>query len=103
VTVRVTDSGQPPLSAVATFVVEVLWLPAFQCVTRNGGRVELSWPARAGLTYVVDYKDNLSAPVWTPLWTNVADGAVLRFVTPATAAPQRFFRLRVASETLPAP
>lgn len=93
-TIRVTDNGLPPLSAAETIAVEVLPVPAFVGAVQNGGTLELSWATRAGQPYAVDYKNNLDAPVWTPLWTNIALGTSLSFTNFTTNSPQRFFRIR---------
>ena len=60
----------------------------------TGDMLGLSWTTQAGQTYVVDYKDSLDAPVWTPLWTNAATGNTMSFSTAVTNSPQRFFRIR---------
>ncbi len=93
-TVRVTDSGQPPLSATETIAVEVLPPPAFGSWAQNGQSLELNWATHAGQTYAVDYKDHLDAPLWTPLWTNIATGPFLSFTNSTTNARQRFLRIR---------
>ena len=93
-TIRVTDNGTPPMSAAETIAVEVLAVPAFGRAVLNGGTLELHWATRAGQTYAVDYKDDLNAPVWTPLWTNTAFGNTLSFTNATHTGAQRFFRIR---------
>jgi hypothetical protein len=93
ITVRVTDTGTPPLSDTETIAVDVLPLPRLGAV-RNGTALELSWAARAGHRYAIDYKDALNAVAWTPLWTNTASGNLLSFTNSTMTLPQRFFRLR---------
>jgi hypothetical protein len=68
--------------------------PEFTAPVLVGETLALSWTTQAGQSYVVDYKDNLDAPVWTPFWTNVALGNTMSFTTPTTNTPQRFFRIR---------
>jgi len=94
ITLRVTDSGVPPLTAAERITVDVLPVPAFARAVRNGDELALTWAARAGQPYAVDYKDRLDAPTWTPLWTNLAWGDSLSFTNSITHSPQRFFRLR---------
>ena len=103
ITLRVTDNGQPPLSAAETFLVEVLPPPAFLQSVRHGADLELTLAAHPGQSYALDYKDDLSAPEWIPLRTNLALGDVLSFTLPTTNAPQRFLRLRagVSAPALP--
>jgi hypothetical protein len=69
--------------------------PAFGRWSQNGNALELTWNTRAGQAYAVDYKDDLGALEWTPLWTNVAAGSSLSFTNVTTNAAQRFFRIRV--------
>jgi hypothetical protein len=93
-TVRVTDNGIPPASDEEVIAVEVLNAPSFTSSLRNGDNFELNWGTRAGKSYAVDYKDDLNAPTWTPLGTNVASGASLSFTNATTNSAQRFFRIR---------
>ena len=94
VTVRVVDNGSPSMSDSETFVVEVLAAPRFASSLRNGALLELTWSARAGKTYAVDYKLDLNAPAWIPLWTNLATGGTITFTNVTTNSPQRFYRIR---------
>ncbi len=94
ITIRVTDNGVPQRSAAETFSVEVLAAPAIERSVRNGSTLELTWNTRAGQSYAVDYKTNLNAVVWTPLWTTLASGSSLSFTNSTTNAPQGFFRIR---------
>jgi hypothetical protein len=72
----------------------VLAAPAFSSSVRNGDQVELTWGTRAGKSYAVDYKTDLNAAEWTPLWTNLATGGSLTFTNVTTNAPQSFYRIR---------
>jgi hypothetical protein len=93
-TIRVTDNGTPALNDSETITVEVLAAPSFTSSLRNGDNVELTWRTRAGKKYAVDYKNDLNALSWTPLWTNTALGNSLSFTNASTNGPQRFFRIR---------
>ena len=94
ISVRVTDSGAPALSDFEIITVEVLEGPSLTTSLRSGNNFELNWGTRAGKKYAVDYKDDLNASVWTPLWTNTAAGNSLSFTNATTNALQRFFRIR---------
>ena len=94
VTVRVVDSGTPQASDTETFTVEVLAAPGFSSSLLNGSNVELTWGTRAGKSYAVDYKPDLSAAEWIPLWTNLATGSSLTFTNATTNSPQQFYRIR---------
>ena len=93
-TVRVTDHGTPPLDDYETITVAVLARPGFSRSVLNGSNYELTWGTRAGQTYAVEYKDDLAAPLWTPLQTNTALGDTLSITNATTNSSQRFFRLR---------
>lgn len=96
-TVRVTDDGYPPLSGSAGFSVTVQPRPAMQNLSLSDGAATLAWSAIPGVTYRVQYKNNLDDPHWEPLGGDVnASGSV------ATAqdhrngeSPQRFYRVMV--------
>ena len=77
----------------------VLPLPVFSDVWHNGGMLHLSWATYAGQWYVVEYKNHLDAPAWTPLWTNQASGNTLSFTDATTNSPQRFYRIRAGGST----
>ena len=57
----------------------------------------LTWGTRAGKSYAVDYKSDLNAAQWIPLWTNLATGSTLTFTNTTTNAPQQFYRIRTVS------
>jgi hypothetical protein len=95
ITVRVTDDGYPPLSGSAAFSVTVHPRPALQHVAFSGDTALLKWSAIPGMTYRVEYKENLDDPDWEALDADVsADGPV------ATAhdhgfGGQRFYRILI--------
>src|SRR6266542_2466155 len=94
VTVRVTDNGVPALSDFETIQLIVLGPPSFNLVSRAGTQLTLGWPAIAGRTYRVEYKDDLGAANWQPLGNDLpATGSNLSINVSLTAPPQRFFRL----------
>jgi hypothetical protein len=96
--VRVTDNGQPPLSALGSFIIEVLARPTLQPLALNGGHWELTWPARPGMTYILDYSARLNPPNWIPWLTNQATGNMLRATNVPLSGEQGYFRLRAAPE-----
>lgn len=70
VTVRVTDNGIPPLSDSKTFFVTVAPPPSFlpgQPIALSGDAVTLSWSAISGLTYRVQFNDDLGTTNWMDL------------------------------------
>jgi len=97
ITVRVTDSGVPPLSATRTFTVFVVGPPRISGITPPvNGVVTLTVPAIAGKTYRVDYKNNLNDLAWTPLGGNrLAPSTTLAIHDDIGTQPQRFYRVLV--------
>jgi hypothetical protein len=56
--------------------------------------VTVSWSSVSNVVYRLDYKDNLTAAVWTPLSTNTATGPTTSFVDTSSPAPtNRFYRV----------
>jgi hypothetical protein len=94
-TVRVTDSGVPPLSAARSFTVFVVGPPRISGITPpNNSMVTLTLPAIPGKTYRVEYKNTLSAAEWTPLGGDrLATSATLIIEDNIGAQPQRFYRV----------
>lgn len=92
ISVVVTDSGTPPLSATNAFTVVVLRPPRFLTMSRpTEGVARLFWLSHPGVTYRLYYKDSLLPGPWLPFptetvatnftasATNVLDGAGQRF------------------------
>jgi uncharacterized repeat protein (TIGR01451 family) len=48
-----------------------------------------------GITYTVQYKNDLNAPSWSTLTTFIGDGTVKTFNDPAPGVPMRFYRVTV--------
>lgn len=59
--------------------------------------VEVSWTSVAGLSYQVEYRDDVPGSNWTTLGSPVVgDGGVMRLVDKVAAgAPRRFYRVRL--------
>jgi hypothetical protein len=97
ITVQVTDTGVPPLSAARAFTVFVVGPPRISGITPPlNGVVTLTLPAIAGKTYRVEYKNNLSDPTWTTLGGNrLATSATLTIDDHIGGQSQRFYRVLV--------
>ncbi len=68
ISVIVTDTGTPPLTATQSFTVVVYQPPQLGAVSViSGGQFTLSWQAAAGQNYQIEYKDNLTDASWMPL------------------------------------
>jgi regulation of enolase protein 1 (concanavalin A-like superfamily) len=73
-------------------------IPAPLNFQTSGANLILSWPGVAGQTYQLEYKDDLSAPTWTPLGSPITgNGGTLNATNSVSAASQRFFRLRLVN------
>ncbi len=95
ITVRVTDSGLPPLSATATFTVTVISRPKISSASLSGSQFTLSWSAISGQSYRVQYKTNLYAA-----WNNLPGDVTANSTTAAKmdssgSDSQRFYRVVV--------
>jgi len=75
--------------------------PAFPAPVLSGNlpgagstSVTVSWSSVSNVIYRLDYKDSLTAAVWTPLSTNTATGPTASFVDTSSPAPAiRFYRV----------
>jgi Concanavalin A-like lectin/glucanases superfamily len=69
--------------------------PVSLTASLSGSNIILSFPTQAGLSYTVQYKDDLTAGVWTPLPQGTAiwgDGSV-KSVSDGPIGAKRFYRL----------
>jgi len=60
----------------------------------NGANVQLSFPTKASVTYIIEFKDSLSDATWTFLASVPGDGTVQSHSDGLTAT-SRFYRLRI--------
>jgi hypothetical protein len=64
---------------------------------QNGNKLNFNFPSQIGLSYQLQYKDNLTDAAWTPLGAPVAGtGGNLTLTNTISSQPQRFFRLAVS-------
>jgi hypothetical protein len=67
-------------------------------IQTSGTNLLLNWSGTSGQTYQLEYKDDLTAPVWTPLGGSVTGtGGTLTTTNNFGPSPQRFFRLRLVN------
>jgi len=94
-TVRVTDTGIPPLSDAQTFSVVVSGPPQFTgAAAGTNGRVEIKFNSLPAQIYQVQYKTNLTDPAWAPLGGTIPGaGSTVTVTDNWLEAPQRFYRL----------
>ncbi len=84
-------------SAVVITVSNAVVVPVISAgtVTLAGGNFNLSGTGGAGQSYVLEGATNLSALVWVPIVTNVADGAgVFHLADPSATNRSQFYRVR---------
>ena len=94
ITVRVTDSGVPPLSSSRSFTITVRNAPHATIAVDGSGHVTLGFTTESGKTYRVDYKDNLNASTWLPLGAPImANSSSMTVPDDIGGNPQRFYRI----------
>lgn len=98
ITVRVTDSGSPPLAATRTFQVVVVSRPRIMEISRAAnGAVTLRWQSYPGMHYRLEHKTNLDDPEWNTLQgadsLSATGTETIHTHTPANNAAQQFYRL----------
>jgi hypothetical protein len=61
-------------------------------VSRAG--ILLNWPTTIGVNYQIEYKDDLAAPVWTPLGSLMpGTGGLISVTNDISLSTHRFFRI----------
>ncbi len=96
VTLRVTDNGSPRLSDERAFQVTVVAAdgPRLLHAAVSASALSISWQAEAGLSYQVQYKDDLGDPIWQnagPPLIGTATSPLTDLLTVTNA--QRFYRI----------
>jgi hypothetical protein len=67
-------------------------------VQTAGTNLFINWPAVAGQTYQLQYKDDLAAPAWTPVGNPVTGtGVPLTLTNNFGGSAQRYFRLQLVN------
>ena len=78
-----------------SFSARILPIPVN--VRISGTNLFLNWPAVAGQSYQLEYKDDPAAPAWTPLGNPVTGTGGTLTITNNFASPLRLFRLRLVN------
>jgi len=93
-TIRVTDNGAPPLANSRTFSIIVVNQLRISSVNVSlDGSVVLSWSSISGKRYRVQYKDNLSDPLWQTLGTDIVASSTTTSATDETPPLARIYRV----------
>jgi uncharacterized repeat protein (TIGR01451 family) len=96
ITVRLTDSTTPGLSAAQSFTVTVLSAPVMQPLVSAQSMMTVSWSAIAGQNYWVQYKTALTDSAWTNLAEVSATSSSASYQEPIAPCGQRFYRVVAA-------
>jgi hypothetical protein len=73
-------------------------LPLSVNIQVSGTNLFVTWPTATGQTYQLEYKNDLTAPTWTPLGSPVTGtGGTLTVTNNFGGSPQRFFRLQLVN------
>jgi len=94
ITVRVTDSGIPPLTASRTFTV--IATSPIATVAHVGNNLQIGFGSVVGKNYRVEFKNSFSDAVWTPLpgSENIAGtGGIITVIAPIGTNPHRFYQI----------
>jgi hypothetical protein len=93
VTVRVTDSGNPPLSDAKSFAISVVPPLRIASATVSGTNILLTWGSISNTTYRVQYKGALDNSAWNALTPDVTATGSTASATDPIAPTQRFYRI----------
>lgn len=94
--VIVFDDAVPSASDTQTVTIRVLQPPSIHAAFLENGRFTLQWMLQNGITYQVEYKDDLSASGWTAFDTPKTGADDLLTITNAVdPTHNRFFRIRI--------
>jgi hypothetical protein len=96
ITLTVSDSGVPSLSASRSFTVTVFPPPRLGNASVVNHSLTFSLPTLNSQQYQVEYTDQLEGNLWTPLGAPITGtGGSLTNTIDITGAAQRFYRVRL--------
>jgi hypothetical protein len=94
ITVRVSDSGTPSLSATSTFQTIVIPLPRMSEASVSGDSLTVCWQSHPGKIYQVQYCEDLGGGGWINLRLPLtATGSTLTITDSIMQCCQRFYRV----------
>lgn len=82
-------------SASRSAILRLILPPSVGGVTYTTTSATVAVATQAGLTYVLEYKNFLNDPAWTPLVSTNGTGGVIALTDQAPGLPARFYRVRV--------
>jgi hypothetical protein len=96
ITVRVTDSGLPPLSDARSFVLTVVERPLIKSLEFTNQTVQVTWIAVSGQAYQLEYTTNLSQTNWSVVSPDViSNGATATQTNLFDQVIPQYYRVRV--------
>jgi GH25 family lysozyme M1 (1,4-beta-N-acetylmuramidase) len=88
-------SGNSSTISVTTTGIGGSSAPVISNPKLNGTTFTLSIPTEIGTNYVLEYKNSISDPIWTPLQTNGGNGSIMNLTNLGTIDPIRFYQIRL--------
>ena len=96
--IRVTDNGTPELSDLIVVTIIVVAPPRLTITVSPAGLVTLAWNSLAGHVYKVEYSDENTVGLWSPLGEDVvADSTLTSATDPADTSLRRIYRVRLVN------
>ncbi len=96
ITVRVTDSGLPPLSDAMSFMLTVVERPLITSLEFTNQTVQVTWSAVSGQGYQLEYTTNLSQTNWSVVLPDViSNGATAAQTNIFDQVSPQYYRVRV--------
>lgn len=79
----------------APVLIRVSPKPSLSIQSRNSGKLAIAVPTCLGLTYVIEYADQLESPAWQTLRQIDGTDHTVTFEAPTATSKRRFYRVRV--------
>jgi hypothetical protein len=94
--VRVTDSGEPPMSDTQVFTVTVVARPFIQSITLSNDVATVTWSAISGQHYILQSNQSLNTQNWSDVGGQViSTGSVASQTNAVSAGTSQFYRIRL--------
>lgn len=90
-TVVITNAGGSVTSQPA--ILKVLVTPTLGQARGSRTNFQFAFSSVMGVSYVVEYKNDLTNPTWTPLFTNTGNGGVITQLDAPANLRSRFYRV----------
>jgi hypothetical protein len=97
-TLKLTRNPTAPFADVnVNFLMLVPVLPQSVLLnaTRSGTNINISFQTQSGFSYLVQYKNNLTDPSWTPLGSSIPGDGTVKVVSDPNSRSSRFYRVSI--------